>query len=165
VRPFPLFNANLGGLPSTANGNDYGPVQRLPAVSGQFTGGVNTKAKIIAFSVHSSEEYVVRMARCGVHGYVMKDQPAAELLDAIKHVVRGGLHFPADMSDALSRARKLGPSDSRSSRSAPPVFAEASRLPNLRIATSAALAAARGFDVPPSQAKTDSALTPPESLP
>jgi DNA-binding NarL/FixJ family response regulator len=82
------------------------------------------KAKIIAFSVHSSEEYVVRMARCGVHGYVMKDQSAAELLDAIKHVVQGGLHFPADMSGALSFAREPGPSCSRSSRSAPPASAE-----------------------------------------
>src|ERR1035437_5538474 len=34
------------------------------------------KAKLIAFSIHSSEEYVVRMARCGVQGYVTKDQPA-----------------------------------------------------------------------------------------
>ncbi|HAH05924.1 MAG TPA: DNA-binding response regulator [Elusimicrobia bacterium] len=59
------------------------------------------EAKIIAFSIHSSEGYVVRMARCGVHGYVMKDQPTAELLEAIQHVSRGGLHFPADMADAV----------------------------------------------------------------
>jgi DNA-binding NarL/FixJ family response regulator len=59
------------------------------------------KARLIAFSIHSSEEYVVGMARCGVHGYVTKDQPATELLAAIKDVSRGGLHFPAGMSDAL----------------------------------------------------------------
>lgn len=59
------------------------------------------KAKIIAFSIHSSEGYVVRMARCGVRGYVLKDQTTAELLAAIKHVFQGGLHFSADMSDAL----------------------------------------------------------------
>ena len=59
------------------------------------------RAKIIAFSIHSSEEYVVRMARCGVHGYVMKDQPTAELLDAIREVAGGGLHFPACMNEAL----------------------------------------------------------------
>jgi len=58
-------------------------------------------AKIIAFSIHSSEEYVVRMARCGVQGYVMKDQPTVELLDAIRQVYRGGLHFPAGMTDAI----------------------------------------------------------------
>jgi two-component system nitrate/nitrite response regulator NarL len=59
------------------------------------------KAKLIAFSIHSSEEYVVKMARCGVQGYVTKDQPAGNLLEAIKTVFQGGLHFPAGMTDAL----------------------------------------------------------------
>ena len=59
------------------------------------------KSRIIAFSIHSSDEYVVRMARCGVQGYVMKDQPMAELLEAIETVARGGQHFPAGMTDSL----------------------------------------------------------------
>ena len=59
------------------------------------------KAKILAFSIHSSEEYVVRMARCGARGYVVKDQPTAVLVEAIKQVARGGLYFPAGMNDAL----------------------------------------------------------------
>ncbi|MFA6434990.1 MAG: response regulator transcription factor [Elusimicrobiales bacterium] len=59
------------------------------------------KSRIIAFSIHSSEEYVVRMARCGVQGYVMKDQPTAELLDAIRQVSNGGLHFPTGMAGAI----------------------------------------------------------------
>lgn len=57
--------------------------------------------KIIAFSIHAGQEYVVRMARSGVHGYVMKDAPPAKLLEAIEHVHRGGLFFPSGMSDAL----------------------------------------------------------------
>jgi len=36
-----------------------------------------------------------------VQGYVTKDQPAGDLLAAIKIVAGGGLHFPAGMSDAL----------------------------------------------------------------
>jgi two-component system nitrate/nitrite response regulator NarL len=59
------------------------------------------KAKLIAFSIHSSAEYVVKMARCGVQGYVTKDQPAGELLEAIKSVASGGLHFPGGMTDVL----------------------------------------------------------------
>lgn len=58
-------------------------------------------ARIIAFSMHASEEYVVRMARCGVRGYVMKDEPTAHLLEAIIHVSQGGLHFPSNMTDAI----------------------------------------------------------------
>lgn len=57
--------------------------------------------KIIVFSIHASQEYVVRMARCGAHGYVMKDGPSAKLIEAIRHVHGGGLYFPPAMSDAL----------------------------------------------------------------
>lgn len=59
------------------------------------------KTKLIAFSMHSSEAYVVKMARCGVQGYVTKDQPPMDLVEAIKAVHEGGLSFPAGMTDAL----------------------------------------------------------------
>lgn len=59
------------------------------------------RAKIIAFSIHFSQEYVVRMAHCGVHGYVMKDMATVKLVEAIQHVYQGGLYFPSDMSDAI----------------------------------------------------------------
>ena len=58
-------------------------------------------AQIIGFSVHASQEYVVRMARCGAHGYVMKDAPTAKLVEAIQQVHKGGLYFPPEMSDAI----------------------------------------------------------------
>jgi DNA-binding NarL/FixJ family response regulator len=60
--------------------------------------------KLIAFSIHSSEAYVVKMARCGVQGYVTKDQPAWALLEAINDVFAGGLHFPAGMTDTYIRS-------------------------------------------------------------
>jgi two-component system nitrate/nitrite response regulator NarL len=59
------------------------------------------RAKLIAFSVHAGQEYVVRMARCGAHGYVVKDAPTAKLAEAIHHVHQGGLYFPPAMSDAI----------------------------------------------------------------
>jgi two-component system, NarL family, nitrate/nitrite response regulator NarL len=59
------------------------------------------KAKVVAFSMHSGQEYVVRMARCGVHGYVMKGEPTARLVDAIVRVSQGGLYFPTGMTDAV----------------------------------------------------------------
>lgn len=68
------------------------------------------RAKLIAFSIHSSQEYVVRMARCGVHGYVMKDTPTAKLVEAIQRVHKGGLYFPPGMTDAiLAPASKPAP--------------------------------------------------------
>ena len=59
------------------------------------------RAKIIAFSVHDSQEHVVRMARCGAHGYVTKDAPTAKLVEAIVHVHKGGIYFPSSMTDAI----------------------------------------------------------------
>ena len=59
------------------------------------------RSKIIAFSMHAGEEYVVRMARSGVHGYVMKDMPTSVLVEAIHRVHEGGLYFPPDMCDAV----------------------------------------------------------------
>jgi len=56
---------------------------------------------LIAFSIHSGEEYVARMARCGVRGYVTKDQPLSDLLDAINQVFRGGSRFPRGMEAVL----------------------------------------------------------------
>lgn len=66
------------------------------------------RTRLLAFSIHSGEEYVVRMARCGAHGYVMKDEPTSSLLEAIRRVARGGLSFPPEMADAV-----LSPSGGR----------------------------------------------------
>lgn len=62
-------------------------------------------AKIIIFSIHSSQEYVLRMAHCGAHGYIMKDGPSSKLIEAIKIVHSGGLCFPPAMTDAILAPR------------------------------------------------------------
>ncbi|UPT74644.1 MAG: response regulator [Elusimicrobiota bacterium] len=69
----------------------------------------NPSAKLIAFSLHSGPEYVVRMARCGVHGYVTKDAPTAKLGEAITRVHKGGLCFPPDMTDTLLSGSHVKP--------------------------------------------------------
>ncbi|MDD5209120.1 MAG: response regulator transcription factor [Elusimicrobiales bacterium] len=75
------------------------------------------KSRIIAFSIHSSEEYVVRMAKSGARGYVMKSQPTSELLDAIREVFKGGRYFPAGMKEVVP-AKKLKSAIKRSARRA-----------------------------------------------
>lgn len=54
--------------------------------------------KLIAFSIHSSAAYMAKMSRCGVQGYVVKDQPPTDLLKAIHDVHQGRLHFPRDLT-------------------------------------------------------------------
>ncbi|HBE88492.1 MAG TPA: DNA-binding response regulator [Elusimicrobia bacterium] len=66
-------------------------------------------ARIIVFSIHASREYVVRMAHCGAHGYVMKDRPPSELVEAIRQVHKGGLFFPPEMADAILAPAEAGP--------------------------------------------------------
>lgn len=70
-------------------------------------------AKLIAFSMHAGEAYIVKMARCGVQGYVTKDRPPLELVAAIRSVHAGGLEFPAGMTDALLSPKAEHPSDKR----------------------------------------------------
>lgn len=67
------------------------------------------KCRLIAFSIHSGEEYVGRMARCGVRGYVMKDQPLSELFDAIEQVFGGGSHFPRGMQSLAQAPPESSP--------------------------------------------------------
>jgi DNA-binding NarL/FixJ family response regulator len=65
------------------------------------------RSRIIAFSIHSSEEYVVRMARCGAQGYVMKSQPTSELLAGIRQVFLGERYFSAGMTDPFPRKNMI----------------------------------------------------------
>ena len=74
----------------------------------------NPRAKLIAFSIHASQEYVVRMARCGVHGYVMKDTPTSKLAEAIRRVHGGGLYFPPGMTDAILSPKSNPNGDAKS---------------------------------------------------
>lgn len=47
------------------------------------------EAKIIALTIHESEDYIVHVLRAGVHGYMVKRAAAQELLSAIRAVMRG----------------------------------------------------------------------------
>lgn len=66
-------------------------------------------AKLIAFSMHAGEAYVVKMARCGVRGYLTKDRPPLELVDAIRSVHAGGLEFPPGLGDVLLSSKAVSP--------------------------------------------------------
>lgn len=80
---------------------------------------LHPRAKLIAFSIHASQEYVVRMARCGAHGYVMKDMPTSKLIEAIERVHAGGLFFPPGMTDAiLAPGSKTSSDDARATLTA-----------------------------------------------
>jgi two-component system response regulator NreC len=47
--------------------------------------------KTIVVSMHADEPYVIEALKSGASGYVLKDSPPAELIEAIKTVSNGGL--------------------------------------------------------------------------
>jgi len=75
---FILLDINLPGM----NGLELvGPIRKsIPA------------AKILILTVHNSREYVLHVARSGAHGYILKEAPPEELLQAMK-VILGGKRF------------------------------------------------------------------------
>jgi len=52
--------------------------------------GMNTTARVLVLTAHKSEEYIRAALNAGAHGYVLKDSGRADLLQAIRVVVRGG---------------------------------------------------------------------------
>jgi DNA-binding NarL/FixJ family response regulator len=68
----------------------------IPAMCSSFP-----ETKILIYSMYTQEEQVLKTARCGARGYVMKDQPAEDLVKAIKHVYGGGLYFPDSMVHSI----------------------------------------------------------------
>lgn len=49
-------------------------------------------AKILILTVHNSREYVLHVARSGAHGYILKEAPPEELLQAM-NAIRGGQKY------------------------------------------------------------------------
>ena len=67
--------------------------------------------RIVALTVHQSEEYVREALRAGVDGYVLKDVSFDELLLAMRMVMQGKKHLSADvygyMVDSFVSGREM----------------------------------------------------------
>lgn len=57
--------------------------------------------KILAFSSHREEKYIVSMMKAGALGYVLKDGPMEELVIAIKALAGGNSYFSREVSTTL----------------------------------------------------------------
>ena len=54
--------------------------------------------RIIALTVHKTEEYVMQTLQAGVDGYILKDASSSELLMAIRKVLEGNHYLSAAIS-------------------------------------------------------------------
>lgn len=59
-------------------------------------------SKVIAVSMHSQPAYAKKMLRLGARGYVTKNSPRQEMLDAIEEVYKGNVYVCQEVKNILS---------------------------------------------------------------
>jgi two-component system response regulator NreC len=77
----------------------------------------NPKIKIIALTVHKSEEYVRATLDAGADGYVLKDDSSNDLLTSIRNVQKGNVHLSPGICDKVINGFLDRPGKARSTRS------------------------------------------------
>jgi DNA-binding NarL/FixJ family response regulator len=74
----------------------------MPGVNGiEIVGSLRKllpQAKILMLTVHNSREYVLHVVRSGAHGYILKDAPPEELLQAMKAIQSGQRYYSSSVS-------------------------------------------------------------------
>jgi DNA-binding NarL/FixJ family response regulator len=58
---------------------------------------------VMMLSMYDSVEYAQRALQAGARGYVLKDAPSSEILNALHTVARGGTYLSAEMAQRLFR--------------------------------------------------------------
>jgi len=62
------------------------------------------KTQTILLTMYEDDAYVLEALRVGIRGYVLKAQAAADLLAAIREVVRGSVYLSPGISEAVVKA-------------------------------------------------------------
>jgi len=70
-------------------------------------------SKVIAVSMHSQPAYAKKMLRLGARGYVTKNSPRQEMLDAMMEVQKGNIYICQEVKNILSD-QMLGEEDDNS---------------------------------------------------
>jgi two-component system nitrate/nitrite response regulator NarL len=72
--------------------------------------------KVVVLTAHDSKEYVVRLAKAGAHGYILKGAPPTELLEIIRNVLAGRLSFSSKVSGYLVQSSSTSEQEPLSER-------------------------------------------------
>jgi len=65
--------------------------------------------RVLVLSMYDNAEYVREALHAGARGYLLKDQPAEEVVAAIRSVMAGGSHFASTASDTPPADATLTP--------------------------------------------------------
>ncbi|MCP1670206.1 response regulator [Kerstersia gyiorum] len=63
----------------------------------------------LVLSMHDNTEYITRALRAGARGYLLKDGPSQELVQALGAVMNGQPYFSASVMAQLARSQPYGP--------------------------------------------------------
>lgn len=63
------------------------------------------KVRLIAVTIHDEYSVIQRMMDSGVHGYLLKSSPVAELIKAIQRVWRGGQYVSTEVEEIIRKAK------------------------------------------------------------
>lgn len=78
---------------SLKTGNGIDLIKRLKSV--------DANARILVYSMHDEQVYAERALRAGAMGYVTKQKPARAILQGIRDVLRGKLHFSEELTQRV----------------------------------------------------------------
>ncbi len=59
-------------------------------------------------SMHDKTEYLIQSVQAGAHGYVLKDAPGKDIVQAIDTVICGGIYYSAARTQKLMRPMTPG---------------------------------------------------------
>jgi len=65
--------------------------------------------KVLILTMHDNKEYMQNAIDSGAKGYILKDQPAAEMIDAVRSIHQGKKHFCSSATNVANS--KKGSSD------------------------------------------------------
>lgn len=62
---------------------------------------IDSDARVLVYSMHDERVYGERALRAGAKGYVSKQQPVRAVLQAIRRVLAGSMHFSGELTQRL----------------------------------------------------------------
>ena len=58
--------------------------------------------KVLILTMHDNKEYMQNAINSGAKGYILKDQPAAEMIEAVRAIHKGKKHFCSSATDVAN---------------------------------------------------------------
>ena len=68
-------------------------------------------AKMLMLSIHSEDQYALRVFKAGAHGYITKDLAQQELVAAVEKVLSGKKYISPEMAEKLAESMGSDPAE------------------------------------------------------